>query len=102
MVVLLIYVFAIILHMLLADAKELDMWSDQFSTVAAGEKEEAAITLVKESLLLMLKNLDKDKSGEISRAEFEMVIEDQEALEVLRELQVDVLYLMEMQDMLFH
>merc|ERR1719443_1215375 len=59
------------------------------SAVGAAEKEEAAINLVKRSVLVLLKRLDADGSGEISREELRQVLVDPEACEVLGELEVD-------------
>merc|ERR1719428_321535 len=59
------------------------------SAVGEAEKENAAIELMKKSVLIMLKRLDADGSGEISKDELDMVLVDPEAQEVLQELQVD-------------
>merc|ERR1711920_752122 len=71
------------------------------SAVAAAEKESAAITMMKSTLLVMLKELDDDGSGSISREELLQVMENPCALEILANLQVDVKYLMELQEMLY-
>merc|ERR1719324_2129060 len=49
----------------------------------------------------MLKRLDQDNSGEISREELLLVLEDEEALSVLRELEVDVGYFFQLMEMHF-
>lgn len=71
------------------------------SGVAAIEKEEAAINFVKENLLKMLKRLDEDESGALSREEIDHVTNDPDALDVLFEIQVDVDYFMHLHDMIF-
>merc|ERR1719443_866971 len=58
------------------------------SAVGAAEKEEAAINLVKGSLLLMLKRLDEDGSGTINKEELHSVFVDPQAQETLCEIQV--------------
>merc|ERR1719443_599687 len=71
------------------------------TAVIEAEKNDAAISLVKDNLLVALKHLDQDGSGEISREEFAEVIRDKAGMDVLQELKVDVPHLMAMQDMLF-
>eukprot|EP00812_Abedinium_dasypus_P006448 NODE_1815_length_1057_cov_334.226547.p1 GENE.NODE_1815_length_1057_cov_334.226547~~NODE_1815_length_1057_cov_334.226547.p1 ORF type:complete len:305 (-),score=70.62 NODE_1815_length_1057_cov_334.226547:125-1039(-) len=71
------------------------------SAVSAGEKDEAAIRDLKEKVLVELKKFDDDRNGMISREELEQVLQDEEALCVLRGLQVDVEYLEAVSDMLF-
>eukprot|EP00927_Polykrikos_kofoidii_P006317 TRINITY_DN12566_c0_g1_i4.p1 TRINITY_DN12566_c0_g1~~TRINITY_DN12566_c0_g1_i4.p1 ORF type:complete len:781 (-),score=151.63 TRINITY_DN12566_c0_g1_i4:164-2506(-) len=60
------------------------------SAVAACEKENNAILLVKKTLLVMLKNLDEDRSGSISQDEIVRVFDSEESLAVLSSLDVDV------------
>lgn len=67
--------------------------------VAATEREEQAIAMLKGSLLLMLKGLDADKSGELSREEFESVLHNNDAIGVLQAIDVDVSYLLELNGM---
>lgn len=71
------------------------------SAVAAAEKEEMAIRLLKGTLLQMLKALDADGSGEIDASEIKQVFEYQEALDVLDDLKVDVNYLVDSLNMFF-
>merc|ERR1719379_2255067 len=71
------------------------------SEVSFAEKENAAIDLMKRSVLLMLKSIDEDGSGEISKEEMHHVVNHPEAVQVLEELEVDVNYFVEMSDMLF-
>merc|ERR1719387_3079745 len=71
------------------------------TAVGENEKEQAAVDLMKHSVLLLLKRLDKDGSGEISQDEFNQVLADPEALQVLEELEVDVHYFIELMDMFF-
>eukprot|EP00747_Dinoflagellata_sp_TGD_P222930 gnl/TRDRNA2_/TRDRNA2_94598_c0_seq1.p1 gnl/TRDRNA2_/TRDRNA2_94598_c0~~gnl/TRDRNA2_/TRDRNA2_94598_c0_seq1.p1 ORF type:complete len:586 (+),score=119.53 gnl/TRDRNA2_/TRDRNA2_94598_c0_seq1:62-1819(+) len=71
------------------------------SAVAAAEKEDNAIRLVKGNLLTMLRELDEDQSGHISRDEIQRVLDDEASLETLYSLNVEVKYLMEQLDMLY-
>merc|ERR1719316_1744000 len=71
------------------------------SAVGNAEKEDAAIALVRGSLLLMLKRLDEDGNGQIHLEEFETVFSDQQAQDVLRELQVDLPYLRDLSMMIY-
>jgi len=71
------------------------------NTVANREKDEAAVNLVRETILLLLKQFDSDGNGMINQAELRMVMEDSRAVEVLKSLEVDVTYLEELQTMLF-
>jgi len=50
------------------------------TTVADSEEEAEAVKLMKDSILVLLRNLDEDNSGEISREEMRVVFQDQEAL----------------------
>mmetsp|Transcript_22493 Transcript_22493/g.49672 ORF Transcript_22493/g.49672 Transcript_22493/m.49672 type:complete len:151 (-) Transcript_22493:101-553(-) len=70
------------------------------SGVAASEKEEAAITLMKRSVLGILKRLDVNGTGEITAAMLEQLADDPLATQVLDDLQVDVGYLMDLKDLL--
>lgn len=65
------------------------------SAVASAEKEDGQIRLVKDRLLVMLRELDEDGSGMISREEIDQVLDNHSALDVLRSLEVDVQSLME-------
>jgi len=65
------------------------------TSVAAAEKEDGQIKLVKDRLLSMLKELDEDKSGLISRYEVAQVLDDVNALSVLHSINVDVKCLLE-------
>lgn len=71
------------------------------TAVAAAEKEDAAIRLVKETVLVMLSKLDEDGSGEISKDEMSTVFDDEAALAVLSSLQVDIAHLVDYLDMYF-
>jgi hypothetical protein len=71
------------------------------TAVAAAEKEDAAIRLVKETVLVMLTALDEDGSGEISKDEINTVFGDESALLVLDSLKVDVRHLVDHLDMYY-
>jgi len=70
------------------------------SAVAAAEREEAAILLMKETILVLLQRADEDGSGKISKEELVALVSDPGATEVLAGLQVNVEYLMHMQEFL--
>eukprot|EP00747_Dinoflagellata_sp_TGD_P123811 gnl/TRDRNA2_/TRDRNA2_173881_c1_seq1.p1 gnl/TRDRNA2_/TRDRNA2_173881_c1~~gnl/TRDRNA2_/TRDRNA2_173881_c1_seq1.p1 ORF type:complete len:347 (-),score=66.27 gnl/TRDRNA2_/TRDRNA2_173881_c1_seq1:57-1097(-) len=74
---------------------------EMVSAVAQQEKEDNAIQMVKDSLLQMLKSLDSDGSGMISRNEIEQALYHQDALHVFEDLQVDFKHLLDMLDMFF-
>jgi len=71
------------------------------SAVAASEREEAAINLMRETVLVALRTIDKDGSGTISKDELLDLLNDQHSLDVLHELHVDTLYMLELKEMLF-
>lgn len=69
------------------------------SAVAARDKEDAAVKLIKDTLLVLLKRLDSDGSGMISQSEVSLVLKDRNALDVLSDLHIDIkslLFLLEM------
>merc|ERR1719362_804664 len=70
------------------------------SNVANAEKDEAAIKLMKESILVELKRFDEDGNGLISPEELQHVMDDPQALHVLNSLEVDTHSLQEMMDMI--
>merc|ERR1712113_295204 len=67
------------------------------SQVAATEKEEAAITLMKETILGMLKQYDTNGRFMIGRDEMEEVLTEPMTQGVLLGLEVDVEYLQDLQ-----
>lgn len=71
------------------------------AAVASAEKEDSAIRMVKTELLALLRELDEDGSGQISRNEIGQVLKDTTALAVLDNLQVDVAHLLEHLEMFF-
>jgi len=71
------------------------------SEVAATEKEDSAIKLVKGKLMNLLKDLDEDKSGNLSKEEVGEVWGNQAALQVLESLQVNTDFLVEQLEMLY-
>jgi len=70
------------------------------SSVANAEKDEAAIKLMKESILVELKRFDEDGNGLISPDELQHVMRDPQAMYVLNSLEVDTHSLQEMMDMI--
>merc|ERR1712048_1204861 len=71
------------------------------TAVGAAEKEEAAIRLMKQTILVELKKFDDDGNAKISRKELENLMQDFETVGVLDNLEIDVHYLLEMQQMFF-
>jgi len=72
------------------------------STVAQNEKDEAAIRVMKDSILVQLKRFDVNNNGCISMEELSDVMRDPQAREVLEMLEVDMGYLMDLQLLLYH
>lgn len=71
------------------------------SAVAQDERDEAAIKLVKKTILVELKKFDADGDGLISRKEVSQVLRSKHALQVLRTLDIDAGCVHELMDMLF-
>lgn len=71
------------------------------SRVAAKEKEDADIRIMKSSILTLLQRLDSDGDGLLNSEELEEMLADEDAVVVLRELGVDTEYMMNYTHMLF-
>jgi len=71
------------------------------NAVAEGEMDDAAIRLVKESILTDLRKFDADGNGMISRGELAQVMNDPQSKSVMKALNVDRLFMIELQGMLF-
>jgi hypothetical protein len=71
------------------------------SAVAAREKDDSEVGLMKRTVLVLLKALDEDQSGAIDHQEILALLDDPEALEILNLLQIDVNYLLNHLGMLF-
>merc|ERR1719350_2719336 len=71
------------------------------SAVGAHEREDAAIRLLKQSILVELLKFDEDGNSMISEDEFNNVMQDDSAVRSLRHLGVDVQYLRDYQQMLY-
>mmetsp|Transcript_44582 Transcript_44582/g.100194 ORF Transcript_44582/g.100194 Transcript_44582/m.100194 type:complete len:272 (+) Transcript_44582:2-817(+) len=71
------------------------------SAVAQAEKEEMAITLVKQKLLSQLRRIDVNGDGSLTRTEMRSMLEDHESVKTLCNLKVDVPYLYDLQDMVY-
>jgi len=69
--------------------------------VATAEKENSARAQLRENILHMLKGLDKDGSGDITKEELLGVIADSDAIAILHDLEVDIPHFLEIQDMLY-
>lgn len=70
------------------------------SAVAQAEKDEAAIKMVKDSILLQLKRFDNG-DGMITKDELDKVMNDSTSREVLQQLNVDRLFSLQLQQVLF-
>lgn len=71
------------------------------SEVASAEKEENEIKMIKDTLLVMLRELDEDDSGNLSVGEVAKVMEDPASVSVLSRLEVDIDYLLEQLELAF-
>lgn len=71
------------------------------SAVAQAEKDGAAILLAKQSILLSLKKFE-NADGMISYSALQRVFSDKQAKAVLKRLNIDRLFLLELQQLLFH
>merc|ERR1711908_203585 len=71
------------------------------TAVGEAEKENAAIALVKQTVLLMLKGLDDDQDGKISRLELRRMCHDAEAKRVFEDLQVNMEYFLGKMNMFY-
>jgi hypothetical protein len=69
--------------------------------VAETEKEDNAVKLVKENLLVIIRELDEDGSGSISKRELQLMLDHEAALKCLDDLGVDLGYFMEIMDMFY-
>jgi len=69
--------------------------------VAEAEKEYAVLAKLKTTLLLMLKDLDEDGSGDISRQELLNVINHKDAVQVLADLDINITYFVDLIDMIY-
>lgn len=69
--------------------------------VGQNERDDAEIRMIKESILVALKKFDDDGNNMVSRTELQHVMGDAQSLATLQSLDVDVLYLLELQNMMF-
>merc|ERR1740121_1450995 len=69
--------------------------------VAETEKEDNAVKMVKDNLLTIIRELDEDGSGSISKRELQLMLDHEAALKVLDDLGVDLGYFMEQMDMFY-
>jgi voltage-gated sodium channel len=69
--------------------------------VSAEEKEKRVKDKMQKTLLIMLQKLDEDNSGELSKAEVQAVICDPDAVEVMKDIQVDTQHLLDITEMLY-
>merc|ERR1712226_1229055 len=59
------------------------------SNVAKEEKENSDVTVMKSTMLVMLKHIDEDGSGEIDERELGLLLQDDKADKALKELHID-------------
>jgi len=71
------------------------------SNVAKEEKENADITHMKETMLVMLRDIDADGSGEIDQEELGQLLEDERAGKALDSLQIDKEHLVDFLQMFY-
>eukprot|EP00747_Dinoflagellata_sp_TGD_P093258 gnl/TRDRNA2_/TRDRNA2_165706_c3_seq2.p1 gnl/TRDRNA2_/TRDRNA2_165706_c3~~gnl/TRDRNA2_/TRDRNA2_165706_c3_seq2.p1 ORF type:complete len:693 (-),score=136.45 gnl/TRDRNA2_/TRDRNA2_165706_c3_seq2:199-2277(-) len=71
------------------------------SAVSNNEREEAAIRQVKQTILHLLKEFDDEGDELISRDELQQVLKDVNAIEVLVDLNVDLIYLKMQEELLY-
>ncbi|CAK0803483.1 unnamed protein product [Prorocentrum cordatum] len=71
------------------------------SAVAAREKEERTINMVKEKVSAVMKRVDDDGDGLISKGEFLKMVQEADCVDALTSVGVDVPGLMDIMDMIF-
>jgi hypothetical protein len=69
--------------------------------VSAEEKETRVKHQMSKTLLVMLEELDEDRSGHLSKSELQAVILNPEAVAVMEEIQVDTQHLLNLTEMLY-
>jgi len=79
----------------------LGIFCEVVTKVSEGEAENNARFQMRETLLVLMRRLDVDNSGSITKQELYDVVADEEAVAVLDSLQVDMDYLFKMLDMLY-
>merc|ERR1719313_905605 len=68
--------------------------------VSAEEDENRVKAQMAKSLLVMLEDLDDDKSGQLSKAEVQDVMSEPEAVKIMKDIQVDTNHLLDLTEML--
>merc|ERR1711924_514674 len=71
------------------------------SAVSAHEKDQAALNMMKESILVQLLQFDEDGSGQLSKQELTNALHNEKSRRVLADLEVDITYVQELLGMLF-
>lgn len=67
--------------------------------VAHAEQDATVLNKLKSNILVMLRSVDEDGSGDISKGELMSILGDDNALEVLRDLNINAAFFMEMIEM---
>jgi len=95
LVIFVLLAYVTVMHMLMG------MLVEVVSVVAAMEKETLAVNYVKLKLSNILAELDQDRDDRISKDELKSLLYNKEALKVLREVDVDVIGLVDFADFIF-
>ncbi|CAE8634165.1 unnamed protein product [Polarella glacialis] len=94
-----IFLFFVFLSCLTVMNMLIGVLCEVVSAVKQLEEQTAAHELVKGTVLVLLKQLDVDESGDISKEEMANVMEHEQARACLQDLNVDVEHLMDLLDM---
>mmetsp|Transcript_102479 Transcript_102479/g.200995 ORF Transcript_102479/g.200995 Transcript_102479/m.200995 type:complete len:283 (-) Transcript_102479:98-946(-) len=71
------------------------------SAVAAAEREDARVSIVREKMTEVIKEVDKDGSGSVSQEEFKKIVVNERAVRALSEVGVDAESLCDFADFIF-
>lgn len=69
--------------------------------VAESEKDESDISLMKSTVLVLLKYLDEDGSGFLDKHEIQTLVHDEQAAKILKQLEIDIDHFVDYMDMKF-
>jgi len=71
------------------------------NSVSAAETEEITVSYIKNKMLYIMKGMDENDDGMISKIEFQNLLTNREAVLAMREVGVDVMGLIALQDVIF-
>merc|ERR1719281_587134 len=77
------------------------MLCEVVSTIATVEKDKAAISYVKSTLLLVLNEMEVQYPGHVTNVEFLLLVQKKGVIDALQELGVDVSHLISLSDFVF-